>query len=90
MAEESSGEYCAIQCKCYDTDRRVSKPDVDSFIAASASHDFTKRILVRTGGELGRNVFRTIEPLGADFQVISYGHLASRPIDWPDLRQQEQ
>ena len=89
VAEESSGEYCAIQCKCYDTDRRVSKPDVDSFIAASASHDFTKRILVHTGGELGRNVLRTIEPLGSDFQVISYGHLASRPINWPDLRQEQ-
>ena len=86
VAQESSGEYCAIQCKCYDSDRRVSKRDVDSFIAASASDDFTKRILVHTGGELGANVRRTIEPLGADFQVIGFGHLASRPIDWPDLK----
>ena len=53
VAQESSGEYCAIQCKCYDTDRRVSKGDIDSFIAASAIHDFTKRILVHTGGQLG-------------------------------------
>ena len=86
VAQESSGEYCAIQCKCYDSDRRVSKRDVDSFIAASASDDFTKRILVHTGGELGANVRRTIEPLGSDFQVIGFGHLASRPIDWPDLK----
>ena len=86
VAQESSGEYCAIQCKCYDTDKRVSKPEVDSFIAASASDDFAKRILVHTGGNLGRNVLRTIEPLGSDFQVISYGHLAARDIDWPDLR----
>ena len=86
VAQERSGEYCAIQCKCYDTDKRVSKPDVDSFISASASDDFAKRILVHTGGELGRNVLRTIEPLGSDFQVISYGHLAARDVDWPDLR----
>ena len=86
VAQERSGEYCAIQCKCYDTYTRVSKPDVDSFISASASDDFAKRILVHTGGELGRNVLRTIEPLGSDFQVISYGHLAARDIDWPDLR----
>ena len=76
VAQESSGEYCAIQCKCYDTDRRVRKADIDSFIAASASDDFTKRILVHTGGELGANVRRTIEPLGPDFQVI--GLWASR------------
>ena len=89
VAQESSGEYCAIQCKCYDTDKRVSKPDIDSFIAASASRNFTKRILVHTGGQLGANVLREIKPLGSDFQVIGYGHLAGRPIDWPDLRQEQ-
>ena len=87
VARESSGEYCAIQCKCFAEDTRVSKRQIDSFISASASELFTKRILVHTGAELGSNVRRTIEPLGANFQVIGYGHLASRPIDWPDLRQ---
>ena len=89
VARESSGEYCAIQCKCYAPENRVSKREVDSFIAASASRNFTKRILVHTGGELGANVLREIKPLGSDFQVISYGHLAGRPIDWPDLRQEQ-
>ena len=57
-------------------------------MAASAGKLFTKRILVHTGAELGPNVRRTIEPLGSDFQVIGYGHLASRPINWPDLRRE--
>ena len=87
VARESNGEYCAIQCKCFAEDTRVSKRQIDSFISASASELFTKRILVHTGAELGPNVRRTIDPLGPDFQVIGYGHLASRPIDWPDLRQ---
>ena len=89
VAQESSGEYCAIQCKCYAPENRVSKRGVDSFIAASASRNFTKRILVHTGGQLGANVLREIKPLGSDFQVIGYGHLAGRPIDWPDLRQEQ-
>ena len=89
VAQENSGEYCAIQCKCFGENTRVSKPQIDSFIAASASRDFTKRILVHTGGDLGANVRRTIEPLGADFQVIGYGQLASRPVDWPDLSLQQ-
>ena len=88
VARERGGEYCAIQCKCFAEDTRVSKGQIDSFISASAGELFTKRILVHTGAELGSNVRRTIEPLGADFQVIGYGHLASRPIDWPDLRQE--
>ena len=87
VARESSGEYCAIQCKCFAEDTRVTKRQIDSFVAASAGELFAKRILVHTGAELGPNVRRTIEPLGSDFQVIGYGHLASRPIDWPDLRQ---
>ena len=89
VARESAGEYCAIQCKCYAEDTRVTKPQIDSFISASASKWFARRILVHTGGELGPNVHRTIKPLGSDFQVIGYGHLASRPIDWPNLKQQQ-
>ena len=88
VARESNGEYCAIQCKCFAEDTRVTKPQIDSFVAASAAEVFTKRILVHTGSELGPNVRRTIEPLGSNFQVIGYGHLASRPIDWPDLRRE--
>ena len=88
VARESNGEYCAIQCKCFGEDTRVTKPQIDSFISASAAEVFTKRILVHTSSELGANVRRTIEPLGSNFQVIGYGHLASRPIDWPDLRQE--
>ena len=87
VARERDGEYCAIQCKCFAEDTRVSKRQIDSFISASAGESFSKRILVHTGAELGPNVRRTIDPLGPDFQVIGYGHLASRPIDWPNLRQ---
>ena len=82
VARERDGEYCAIQCKCFAEDTRVTKPQIDSFISASAAEVFTKRILVHTGAELGPNVRRTINPLGSDFQVIGYGHLASRPIHW--------
>ena len=88
VARESSGEYCAIQCKCYAENTRVTKPHIDSFISASESKIFTKRMLIHTAGGLNSNAERIINPLGADFQVIGYGQLASRPIDWPDLRQE--
>ena len=35
VAKLNDGALVAIQCKCYDSDNRVSKPDVDSFISAS-------------------------------------------------------
>ena len=49
VARESDGGYCAIQCKCFSENTRVTKPQIDSFIAASAADVFTKRILVHTG-----------------------------------------
>ena len=86
VARDRDGGYYAIQCKCYGENTRITKPQIDSFFSASASDVFTKRMLIHTSGGLNANVKRTIDPLGDKFHVIGYGHLASRPIDWPDLR----
>ena len=85
VAQKRDGEYCAIQCKCYAPDTRISKPDIDSFISASASEIFTSRILVNTGGELGPNALGTIIPLGDKFRIIRFSDLESSPFVWPDL-----
>ncbi len=85
VAKKRDGTYCAIQCKCYAEDTRVSKPHIDSFISASASEIFTSRILVNTGGELGENALRTIEPLGDKFRIIRFRDLEDSPFEWPDL-----
>ena len=49
VAKEHDGGYCAIQCKCYAENTRISKPHLDSFISASASDLFTSRLIVDTG-----------------------------------------
>ncbi len=85
VAKKRDDTYCAIQCKCYAEDTRVSKPHIDSFISASASEIFTSRILVNTGGELGENALRTIEPLGDKFRIIRFRDLENSPFEWPDL-----
>ena len=85
VAQKHDGGYCAIQCKCYAEDTRVSKPHLDSFISASASAIFTSRIFVNTGGELGENALRTIVPLGDKFRIIRFRDLENSPFEWPDL-----
>ena len=85
VAQKHDGGYCAIQCKCYEETTRISKPDIDSFISASASEIFTSRILVNTGGELGENALRTITPLGDKFRIIRFRDLENSPFEWPDL-----
>ena len=89
VVQKHDGSYCAIQCKCYAEDPRVSKLHLDLFIAASASEIFTSRIFVNTGGELGENALRTIEPLGHKFRIIRFTDLENNPFNWSDLSVQE-
>ena len=89
VAEESTGGYCAIQCKCYAPGTRISKSHLDSFISASAREPFTARIVVDTGDEWGPTAVKTIKPLTPACSVIRFGDLASRPFDWPDLVREE-
>ena len=88
VAQELNGGFCAIQCKCYAPDTRITKPHIDSFITASASKIFTSRIIVDTGGEWGPNALRAIDPIRDTCKVIRYSDLESSPFEWPDLREQ--
>ena len=89
VAKERDGGYCAIQCKCYAENTRISKPHLDSFISASASELFTSRLIVDTGGEWGPNALRTIDPIRDKLRIIRYSDLESSPFDWPDLSLQD-
>ena len=57
--------YCAVQCKCYAPDTRISKPHLDSFISASARDPFTARIVVDTGHPWGPTAKKTVARLKA-------------------------
>ena len=89
VAKKRDGGYCAIQCKCYAENTRISKPHLDSFISASASDLFTSRLIVDTGGEWGPNALRTIDPIKDKLRIIRYSDLENSPFDWPDLSLQD-
>ena len=85
VAEEREGGYCAIQCKCYAENTRVSKGDLDKFIFASARQPYTSRIFVDTGRDWSPNLHRALDGVEPACQRISAADLASRPVKWPDL-----
>ena len=85
VAEERDGGFCAIQCKCYAENTRVSKGDLDKFIFASARQPYTSRIFVDTGSDWSRNLHRALDGVEPACQRISAADLASRPVKWPDL-----
>jgi predicted helicase len=48
-------EYHALQCKCFATDYRVRKADIDSFFTASGRKPFSRRIIVTTTNDWSEN-----------------------------------
>ena len=87
VAQKHDGGFCAIQCKCYAPETRISMGDLNSFLSTASLPAFADntRFLVNTGGELGPNALRLVEPLGDKFRVIRFSDLESSPFDWPDL-----
>ncbi|MDE0085833.1 MAG: DEAD/DEAH box helicase family protein [Candidatus Poribacteria bacterium] len=85
VAQERDGGYCAIQCKCYAEDKRISKADLDSFISESNREPYTARMFVDTGKSWSANLLKAIDGLQPPCQRISAADLASRPVQWPNL-----
>ncbi len=75
--------YCAIQCKFYKSDHSVSKADLDSFISASASSDFSRLILIDTSTQaLGKNAQSVFDNLTQEYIRIQSSELEESRIDW--------
>ena len=48
VATRHDGRFAAVQCKFIDSNRRVRKEDIDSFISASAKDEFAERLIIET------------------------------------------
>jgi len=75
--------FCAIQCKCYESDHTISKEDIDSFISASSNKIFSRLILIDTSlCDLGSNTKKVIENLDKAYQRIQTEEFEKSRIDW--------
>ena len=52
VAEQTDGELCAIQCKCYADDGNLDMKTVATFLAKASSLKLKHKILVYTGDSL--------------------------------------
>ena len=79
--------YCAIQCKCFDSDKRISKDDIQKFLAATNDQVlFPKLLWIDTGyHEWGVMAAAIKESAGDRLNVLNYRDLSGSPFDWPDL-----
>ncbi len=82
LADEPDN-WCAIQCKFYARGHRIQKPDLDTFISASARRPFTRRLFIDTTGvDWGRNAVEVSEGLDVPIQRIGLLDLDESGIDW--------
>ncbi|MFT4149543.1 MAG: DEAD/DEAH box helicase family protein [Paracoccaceae bacterium] len=91
--EKATGDYWAIQCKFFDPNHTIQKPDIDSFLSASGkqfatndgSKQFARRIVVSTTDKWNRNAESAIEGQTIPVSRISLSDLAESPIDWTEF-----
>lgn len=75
--------FAAIQCKFYAKGKTVAKGEIDSFIAASATTDFTRRIVIdTTGRDWSRNAEEVAYHLAVPITRVTRHQLHESPIDW--------
>lgn len=85
VAEDVGGQLWAIQAKAYAEHRRVTKRDVDTFLAESARAEFSCRVLI-TSSAAG------LQPIAANVVaaqekpviIVDRQALRASPVDWPD------
>lgn len=98
VARTDTGDYWAIQCKCYDADATIDKGNVDSFLANSIrtftedetmqTRRFSNLIWVETTRHpWGPNAQKAITNLTIPFNKINLYELESSSVDWKKLRQ---
>ncbi len=82
-----TGELTAIQCKFFDTATTVTKPMLDSFLAASSKNldgkpEFSARLVISTSDNWGSNAEDAVENQNPPVQRLRVQDLGDSSIDW--------
>ena len=83
MAEDRNGDLWAIQAKAYDPKYRVSKKDVDKFLAGIRPQGFAYRMLIATTDLIDRTGERTIQQQEKRSGFFRLNDLRAAAVDWP-------
>ena len=96
VAETTSGDFWAIQCKCYAEDSYIDKAAVDSFLSTSSrtfangelkTVGFSNRLFVSTTNHWSSEAENAIRNQNPPVNRISLYDLEAESIDWEKLDQ---
>ena len=92
VAKIRNGEgWCAIQCKFWAKGKRLQKAEIDSFLAASSTNHFTRRVIIdTTGKDWSRQAEEMLHGLAVPINRIGLHELRKSPIDWAKYATSEQ
>lgn len=82
VAQTSTGEYHAIQCKLYAEDYKLQKGDIDSFFTASGKKPFSHRIIVSTTNHWSEHAEDALRDQQPPVSKIDLHDLENSQIDW--------
>lgn len=82
-----TGELTAIQCKFFEPSTQVTKPMLDSFLAASSKNldgkpEFAGRMVISTSDNWGSNAEDAVEDQNPPVQRLRVQDLDDSSIDW--------
>lgn len=88
-----SGDYWAIQCKCFDEDSYITKPDVDSFLATSSKTfevdgdvvSFAQRLWISTTNKWNSVAEMTIKNQNPPVARLNLIELENDEVDWEKI-----
>lgn len=101
VAKDDTGDYWAIQCKCYAENATIDKAAVDSFLANSSrqfldeetwqARQFSNLIFVSTTRNgWGQNALKATQGLEKPFTRINLFELESSSVNWGKLYKGEE
>ncbi len=85
VARRRSGEWVAIQCKCYDEGRRLGKGEIDKFLGGSQQPVFSLRWIVATC-RWGRNAEWAIRNAHPQVRQIDFRELLGIQVEEEDAK----
>lgn len=86
-----SGEYWAVQCKCYGEEAYISKESVDTFLSTSGKRfsddtlepkQFSRRLWISTTDRWSEHAESTLENQMPPVMKIGHADLIASPVDW--------
>ncbi len=91
VARRTSGEWVAIQCKCYEDSRILPKGEIDKFLGGSQHESFALRWIVATcrWGPVAESAIKGANPQVSRIDFADYAQVqlrakdAARPVQEP-------